>query len=308
MFRIAGVDAAQAEFPPQPGNGTYFAWGTPAFYRAHPALSGFVQVALRLRDGSRDWPAVRRELGRGTHGKLPQAELLAAQSVNTERSIRPQAVALWLLAALFGAIGLLILGQLLARLTFLEAAEFGTWRALGMSRVQLLAASLARAAVIGVAGGVAAVAAAVAFSPLLPVGLARVAEPHPGIDADVLVLAGGAAAAIVVTVTLTAWPGWRAAAQGPLALASRCGGRARPGRAGIPGLPGSGGRAGPAGHGPAVRPAPGGGRAGGAGAQRNRQRHRGRGCAQRGDRVRRKPQLPARLAGALRRHLGRHAQ
>jgi hypothetical protein len=64
---------------------------------------------------------------------------------------------------------------------------------------------------------VAAVAAAVAFSPLLPVGLARVAEPHPGIDADVLVLAGGAAAAIVVTVTLTAWPGWRAAAQGPLA-------------------------------------------------------------------------------------------
>ena len=176
-------------------------------------------MALRLRDGGRDWPAVRQELGRGTHGKLPQAELLAAQSVNTERSIRPQAVALWLLAALFGAIGLLILGQLLARLTFLEAAEFGTWRALGMSRVQLLAASLARAAVIGVAGGVAAVAATVAFSPLLPVGLARVAEPHPGIDADVLVLAGGAAAAIVVTVTLTAWPGWRAAARGPLALA-----------------------------------------------------------------------------------------
>ena len=244
MFRIAGIDAAQAEFPPQPGNGTYFAWGTPAFYRAHPALSGFVQVALRLRDGGRDWPSVRRELGRGTHGKLPQAELLAAQSVNTERSIRPQAVALWLLAALFGAIGLLILGQLLARLTFLEAAEFGTWRALGMSRVQLLAASLARAAVIGVAGGAAAVAAAVALSPLLPVGLARVAEPHPGIDADILVLAGGAAAAILVTVTLTAWPGWRAAAHGPLARPA-----GQPGRAGLPGLPGSDSRPVPLGMG-----------------------------------------------------------
>jgi hypothetical protein len=216
VFRIAGIDAAPAEFPPQPGNGSYLAWGTPAFYREHPALSGFAEVALRLRDGSRDWPAVRRELGRGTHGQLPQAELLAAQSVNTERSIRPEAVALWLLAALCGAIGLLILGQLLARLAFLEAAEFGTWRALGMSRGQLLAASLGRAAVIGVAGGVAAAAAAVLVSPLLPVGLARVAEPHPGIDADVLVLAGGAAAAVLVTVTLTAWPGWRAA-QGPLA-------------------------------------------------------------------------------------------
>ena len=123
VFHIAGIDAAQAEFPPQPGNGSYFVWGTPAFYREHPALSGFVMVALRFRGGSRDWPAVRRELGRGTHGKFAQAELLSAQSVNTERSIRPEAVALWLLAALFGVIGLLILGQLLARLTFLEAAD-----------------------------------------------------------------------------------------------------------------------------------------------------------------------------------------
>jgi hypothetical protein len=29
VFRVAGIDAAQAEFPPQPSNGTYFAWGTP---------------------------------------------------------------------------------------------------------------------------------------------------------------------------------------------------------------------------------------------------------------------------------------
>ena len=215
VFHIAGIDAAQSEFPPQPGNGTYFVWGTPAFYREHRALSGFVMVALRFRGGSRDWPAVRRELSRGTHGQFAQAELLSAQSVNTERSIRPQAVALWLLAALFGVIGLLVLGQL-ARLTFLEAADFGTLRALGMSRAQLLTACLGRAAVIGAAGGAAAAAAAVALSPLLPVGLARVAEPHPGIDADGLVLAAGAAAAIVVTVACTAWPGWRAAAPGPL--------------------------------------------------------------------------------------------
>ena len=216
VFHIAGIDAAQSEFPPQPGNGTYFVWGTPAFYREHPALNGFVMVALRFRGGSRDWPAVRRELSRGTHGKFAQAELLSAQSVNTERSIRPEAVALWLLAGLFGVIGLLILGQLLARLTFLEAADFGTLRALGMSRAQLLTACLGRAAVIGAAGGVGAAAAGVALSPLLPVGLARVAEPHPGIDADGLVLAAGVAAAIVVTVACTAWPGWRAAAQGPL--------------------------------------------------------------------------------------------
>jgi hypothetical protein len=55
---------------------------------------------------------------------------------------------------------------------------------------------------------------AVALSPLLPVGLARVAEPHPGIDANVPVLAVGLIVAIVITAGCA---GWRAAAEGPLA-------------------------------------------------------------------------------------------
>jgi ABC-type lipoprotein release transport system permease subunit len=218
VFRVAGIDAAQAEFPPQPGNGTYVAWGTPAFYRQHRELDGFVQVALRFHHGGRDWPAVQRELSKkNSHGKLPQATLLSAQSVNTQRSIRPQAVALWLLAALFGAIGLLLVSQLLARLSFLEAAEYGTLRALGMSRMQLMTAGLGRAAAIGAAGGIIAAVLGVALSPLLPVGLAQVAEPHPGIDANVPVLFAGLAAAVLVTTACAAWPAWRATAGGPLA-------------------------------------------------------------------------------------------
>jgi hypothetical protein len=214
VFRVAGIDAAQMEFPPQPGNGTYVAWGTPAFYRQHQSLGGFTQVALRLRHGSADWPLAQRELGRHTNGKLVQAALLSDQSVNTERSIRPQAVALWLLAALFGIIGLLILGQLLARQSFMEAAGFGTMRALGMTRAQLMAACLVRAVAIGAGGGLTGGMLAVALSPLLPVGLARVAEPHPGIDANVPVLAVGLIVAIVITAGCA---GWRAAAEGPLA-------------------------------------------------------------------------------------------
>ena len=227
MFHVAGVDAAHAEFPPQPGNGTYIAWGTPAFYHQHRALDGFDQVALRLYRGSRDWPAVNRELGRHTHSKLVEATLLSTQSVNTQRSIRPQAVALWLLAALFGIIGLLIVGQLLARLSFLEGTGYGTLRALGMSRGQLMTACLVRAAAIGAAGGIIAGVMGVALSPLLPVGLAGVAEPHPGIDADVPVLAVGLAAAVVVTAGCAAWPGWRAAVERPLASLSEPGQRQR---------------------------------------------------------------------------------
>jgi hypothetical protein len=124
-------------------------------------------------------------------------------------------VALWLLAALFGVIGLFIVGQLLARLTFLEATEYGTLRALGMSRRQLMTGCLGRAAAIGAAGGLIGAVLGVTLSPLLPVGLARVAEPHPGIDADVPVLAAGVTAAILVTTCCAAWPGWRATAERP---------------------------------------------------------------------------------------------
>jgi hypothetical protein len=159
---------------------------------------------------------VNKELSKNAGGKLVGVVLSAPQSVNTQRSIRPQAVALWLLAALFGVIGLLIVGQLLARLSFLEAGEYGTLRALGMSRRQLMTGCLGRAVVIGAAGGLIGAVLGVALSPLLPVGLARVAEPHPGIDADVPVLAVGLAAAVLVTAGCAAWPGWRATAERPL--------------------------------------------------------------------------------------------
>ena len=181
---------------------------------ADPARPGEVNVSFTL--------AQRFHLRAG--GPL-QLALSEAQSVNTERSIRPQAVALWLLAGLFGVIGVLIVGQLLARLSFLEATGYGTLRALGMSRGQLITACLGRAAAIGAAGGVIAAVLGVAFSPLLPVGLAGVAEPHPGIDADVPVLAAGLAAAVLVTVGCAIWPGWRAAAERPLPRLAepRCG-------------------------------------------------------------------------------------
>jgi hypothetical protein len=66
-------------------------------------------------------------------------------------------------------------------------------------------------------GRVIAAVLGVALSPLLPVGLAGVAEPYPGIDADVRVLAAVLAAAVLVTTGCAAWPGWRAAAERPLA-------------------------------------------------------------------------------------------
>ncbi|HYB86128.1 MAG TPA: FtsX-like permease family protein [Streptosporangiaceae bacterium] len=212
-FRVVGIDAAPAEFPPQTGTGTDFVWATPAFYaRHHSGLEIYPGVALWLRRGAADIPPVLREINQLTHGRPPLIYPLATQSANTERSIHLQAVALWLLALLLGLIGVLVIGQLLARQSSLEADDFGTLRALGMSPRQLLATGLARAAAIGAGGAVAATVLAVAISPLFPVGLAAIAEPYPGIEADAVVGCLGAVVTVLATVACAAPAAWRAAA------------------------------------------------------------------------------------------------
>ena len=146
---------------------------------------------------------------RATGGKAVSGFPLGPQAANTEHSIHLQAVALWLLAGLLAVLGLLILGQLLARLTVLESAGFGALRAVGMSPAQLTAAGLMRAALIGSAGAVLATVLALAASPLFPVGLAAIAEPHPGVDADWLVLGLGIAGVVIAAVSCAAWPARR---------------------------------------------------------------------------------------------------
>jgi hypothetical protein len=213
LFRVAGIDAAPGEFPPQYGFGNDFVWATPAFGRQHASqLLSSLGIALRLRHRTADTPAVESELVHLAGGKAVSQYPLGPQAVNTEHSIHLQAVTLWLLAGLLALLGLLILGQLLARLTVLESASYGALRAVGMSPAQLTAAGLIRAALIGAAGAVLAAVLALAASPLFPVGLAAIAEPHPGVHADWLVLGLGMAGVVIATVSCAAWPAWRAAA------------------------------------------------------------------------------------------------
>jgi hypothetical protein len=214
-FRIVGIDAAPAEFPPQTGPGSDIVWATPAFYREHHAgLEAYDIAALRLRHGTADLPAVQQEISGLAHGKVPYVYPLGPQAANTERSIHLQAVALWLLGGLLAVIGLLVLGQLLARLSFLDGREYSTLAALGMSRRALFAVGLGRAAAVGAVGGVLGALLAILASPALPVGLAGLAEPHPGIHADGTVLGLGVVGAVLATMAGAAWPTWRAARAG----------------------------------------------------------------------------------------------
>ena len=115
----------------------------------------------------------------------------ATQVAATQQAIRPLAIALAAFAALAGLIALAVIGQLLSRQLALDAAEFPVLRAIGATRASLVALSLARLAIVTVAGGVIAVVVAIAASPLMPIGPARLAEPHPGTEVNVAVLGAG---------------------------------------------------------------------------------------------------------------------
>lgn len=210
-LHVVGIDAAPSEFPPQFGSGVNTVWATPAFYRLHrqPRLVMFAGAALRLRPGSGGVPAVQHAAARLAHGRLALAYPISSQSINTQRSIHLEAVVLWLLAGLLAVTGLLIARQLLARLVAGEADPNDSLRALGLSRAQLMAAGLGRAVLIGAVAGAAAVLIAIALSPVFPVGLARIAEPYLGVNADAPALAVGAAGTLLLVVAAAAGPTWR---------------------------------------------------------------------------------------------------
>jgi len=105
----------------------------------------------------------------------------------------------------------LVFAQTNARQIFLESSDYPTLRALGLTRAQLFAIGFVRAVSIAAVGAAIAVGVAIALSPLLPTGTARIAEPTLGIRVDATAIALGAAAIVVLVAVLSLWPAWRAA-------------------------------------------------------------------------------------------------
>ena len=193
-----------------------FSYGTFAGVRLRPGAS----MAVFLQDAA--------VLGNRYHTGGVDNITMSDEVAATELAIRPEAVALGLFAVVVGLITLAIIGQLLSRQLTLDAAEYPILRAMGMSRGRLVAVSLARMAAVTVAGGAIAVAVAVAASPLMPIGPARLAEPDPGIEVNLAVLGAGLAAIAVLPLALLVPAAWRAASRagGSLGVAEPATGRA----------------------------------------------------------------------------------
>ncbi len=191
--------------------------GTPAFvHRFGPEHYAFDGAEVTLARGTSKAAfsaaalAIARRLPE-TGGNLLVADE-AVQAAQVNHAIRPQAVALGLFALLTALAALFAIGQLFARQVFLVSDDNGTLRALGMSRRQLMVTALAQVGATAVIGALLAVVVAIVASPTMPIGPARVAEPHPGVAFDAPVLALGFVAIVVLSLLGAAWPAWRYAA------------------------------------------------------------------------------------------------
>jgi hypothetical protein len=230
-LRVVGIEATPGEFPPQIqgnglGSGADVVHATPALFKWATDQHVFTLswLVLRFKHGQADYAAVNDELNTLAKGKPQLNQSFAAQATNVQRSIHLQAVALWIVGALIGLIACLILSQLLARQAALDGDENPTLLALGMSRWQVWTAGMLRMAMVGLGGAALGIIVAYFASTLMPIGVARTAEPNPGFSLDAFVLGAAAAGLIIIILLLSAWPVWkstRAIEREPRARSSR---------------------------------------------------------------------------------------
>ncbi len=198
-----------------------------------PSYKAFDAAYVKLRPGatvgtfSRQAQALAQARASGNVGSVYIADE-AAQAATIERSIHPQAVALWLFALALAVTTLLIIGQAAARVLAAGSSGNAILSALGMTRRQLLAAGLIEAGVAAVTGALLAATTAIAASPLMPIGPARLAEPDPGVSTDITVLAVGLAGIVLVLVAQAWWPAWRLASARHSAGSTAAGAPGRP--------------------------------------------------------------------------------
>lgn len=175
-----------------------------------PGVLAFDGALYRLRSGA-DIEAFRPQVERiltnhrATTG--PMFFLDETQRIPiVQRAIRPQVVALQLFAALTAATALLLVGQAITRQLYGDASDYLTLRSIGMTIRQLFAVGLIRTSLVALGGTLIAVVLAIALSPLLPLGAARLAEPARGIRIDAFVLGLGGIAVVAVLLAVVAVP------------------------------------------------------------------------------------------------------
>ncbi|HXY95009.1 MAG TPA: FtsX-like permease family protein [Acidimicrobiia bacterium] len=197
--RIVGIEAAQFEFPPR-GAILPPLLMSRAFYEKYAprvVSEDIMHVRLRPRASRHAFHAAVERLAGGSNP--PEFTASTSNASDVERSLHLEALVLFVLAGLVGASVMFILAQAFARQAYIASDDFPALSAIGMTRRQLVGVGVLRAGVTAALGAVLGVVVAIAMSPIWPLGLARDAEPHPGLAVDWFVIGVG-----VLAVTLFA--------------------------------------------------------------------------------------------------------
>ena len=209
---IVGVELSPGELAASATTDNTAAHFSAGFYQRYRNEVGMASGSyVRLRGGPggvRGFLDAVRALG--SPGEQIATTLQADATEKTQRSTHLPAVALHLFALATAIGGGLILAQALSRELRYQATEDDALRALGMTRTQRATVGILVVGPVAVAGSLVALALAIALSPISPIGLARVAEPQPGMSFDAAILLGGAAVMLVLMGGLGAIAAWRA--------------------------------------------------------------------------------------------------
>lgn len=184
---------------------------SPSFATAYGPRLGVFGLRVRVRvepgaDVNRVTTAVQRSLGDAVFVAQP----LAVESQGARTAISALALALWLVAVVAAAAGLAAIFSVLAREAGLVETVHAPMRDLGATRTLRTASVLPAAAAVAVGGAALSALGAVAASGLLPIGVARRAEPDPGIHTDWPILRVGVAVIVLVVFGASTLFAWRA--------------------------------------------------------------------------------------------------
>jgi hypothetical protein len=156
----------------------------------------FVNALVRLKGGAAEIPAFRADLARVTGRSDIDVWNNAVTIGDPHRKVTGYEAACLLafgLAALVAAF--FLVGQSVARYTSSTVVDLQVLQAVGMTSRQAVASAAAAPFLAGATGATVGVAGAIVASRWMPIGAASLVEPHPGLDADWLVLGVGWAAA-----------------------------------------------------------------------------------------------------------------
>ncbi|MBO3746842.1 ABC transporter permease [Streptosporangiaceae bacterium NEAU-GS5] len=169
---------------------------TPAVFQHYRANflgpNSYVNAIVRLKHGTADLETFRRDLGEAA--QRDDIVVWDLDAMFRERAARVSAfeassLLAFGLAALFAAV--VLIGQSVARYAAAVAADLDVLRSLGLGPRQSWVTAAAGPALAAVAGSTLAVVAAAVASLWMPIGVAATIEPHPGLDLDWPILAGG---------------------------------------------------------------------------------------------------------------------